>query len=180
MEATVLPSCSNEEKESTGIRCIGPQKQVLPSGTRWRTAVASSSTAAAAAAVQQNTEKQQQEKYMAGINKNIRVYSYVVYYDLSDPGILSCETTHTIMPNKKRYKKIGTPPPQKKEALRQSNPRPRALSECKLLFNHPSLSYMVRVYIRLIYCPRQSRERQARWGTSSKHHREWRTLSRAT
>ena len=47
--ATVLPrgtyiasklGLDHEEKESTGIRCNEPQQDILPSGTRWRTAAA--------------------------------------------------------------------------------------------------------------------------------------------
>ena len=37
-------SCLNEEKENTGNRCNEPHQQILPSGTRRRTAAASSSS----------------------------------------------------------------------------------------------------------------------------------------
>ena len=102
---------------------------------QWATAASSSTAVAATAVVESNTE-QQQLKSIAGLYKYIRVYSYVAQqcteynYNLSGQGILYSHTPRCLT---KRHETTNGTPTKRNKALRESNPRPRALRECTLL-----------------------------------------------
>ena len=114
-------------------------QQILPSGTRWRTAAASSSKQQQAAALQlqqqqdNNTQSSSRNTWQVRTNHTRTSYSSIQYnYHLPDPGTLLWN--HTRCLTKKSWKN-GTSKIHM-EALRESNLRPHTLKECNLPSNH--------------------------------------------
>ena len=99
----------------------------------------------------------QQQKYMAGMYvqplagilvRRTAVYSIITIYQVQVYSGVEPHTPRCLRLPKRDGKKGTASPPRKRKELRESNPRPRALRECKLLFNYPSFSSMT--FIRLI------------------------------